>query len=241
YFVMPALNRAFDHFWANDPGPGNVGLQDRFAQAWTYVAQHFVGNPAVLGYDVFNEPWPGTQWPTCVQLAGCPVFDEQMLAPFMTKVINAIRTADSTHIAFYEPNVTFDYSVPTYMGKVGDSLSAMSFHVYCLAALGFPEIAPARGTCDYVEARTVSNAEAQSVATGDALLLTEFGATTDTVEIRSVIDLADSHSVPWVEWAYCSCDDPTGSGQSEALVLDPTKPPTGSNVNTTTLRALDEP
>jgi endoglycosylceramidase len=33
YFGMPALNRAFDHFWADDPGPGGVGLQDRYAAA----------------------------------------------------------------------------------------------------------------------------------------------------------------------------------------------------------------
>ena len=38
YTVMPALNRAFDHFWANDPGPGGVGLQDRYAAAWRHVA-----------------------------------------------------------------------------------------------------------------------------------------------------------------------------------------------------------
>ena len=25
YLVMPALQRAFDHFWNNDPGPGGVG------------------------------------------------------------------------------------------------------------------------------------------------------------------------------------------------------------------------
>ena len=30
-WLMPALSRAFDHFWANDPGPGGVGLQDRYA------------------------------------------------------------------------------------------------------------------------------------------------------------------------------------------------------------------
>ena len=41
YLVMPALQRAFDHFWANDPGPGGVGLQDRYAAAWAHVAARF--------------------------------------------------------------------------------------------------------------------------------------------------------------------------------------------------------
>ncbi len=59
YLVMPALQRAFDHFWANDPGPGGVGLQDRFAAAWAHVAKRFADMPNVLGYDFLNEPWPG--------------------------------------------------------------------------------------------------------------------------------------------------------------------------------------
>jgi endoglycosylceramidase len=47
--------------------------------------------------------------------------------------------------------------------------------------------------------------------------------------------------VPWLEWAYCACDDPTGSGAAEALVYDPRKAPRGANVNHTTLPWLDEP
>src|SRR4051794_9788983 len=41
YLVQPALNRAFDNFWANAQGPGEVGLVDRYAAAWTRVAQAF--------------------------------------------------------------------------------------------------------------------------------------------------------------------------------------------------------
>ena len=37
YIAMPALNRAFDHFWNNDAGPSGVGLQDRYANAWRHV------------------------------------------------------------------------------------------------------------------------------------------------------------------------------------------------------------
>ena len=38
YLTNPALNRAFDNFWANTPGPGGVGIGDRYAQAWKHVA-----------------------------------------------------------------------------------------------------------------------------------------------------------------------------------------------------------
>ncbi|HUZ30373.1 MAG TPA: cellulase family glycosylhydrolase, partial [Solirubrobacteraceae bacterium] len=48
YVGMPALSHAFDHFWANSPGPGGVGLQDRYAAAWRDVATRFAGNRNVL-------------------------------------------------------------------------------------------------------------------------------------------------------------------------------------------------
>ena len=46
--------------------------------------------------------------------------------------------------------------------------------------------------------------------------------------------------VPWTEWAYCTCGDPTGS-PIEGIVNDPRKPKTGSNLVTGTLDALVEP
>jgi len=60
YLTNPALQASFDHFWENDPGPGNVGLVNRYASAWRHVARHFRSAPMVLGYDLMNEPWPGT-------------------------------------------------------------------------------------------------------------------------------------------------------------------------------------
>jgi endoglycosylceramidase len=90
---MPALQRAFDHFWANDPGPGGVGLQDRYPAAWAHVAGRFRATPSVLGYELLNEPWPGTLWAQCANPVGCPVFDA-MLAAFTRRTMAAIRRVD---------------------------------------------------------------------------------------------------------------------------------------------------
>src|SRR6202011_1147470 len=62
YLADPALQHALDQFWANAAGPGGVGLQDRYAAAWAHVAARFRDNPAVLGYELLNEAWPGTLW-----------------------------------------------------------------------------------------------------------------------------------------------------------------------------------
>jgi hypothetical protein len=88
-----------------------------------------------------------------------------------------------------------------------------------------------------------SNAEKRSAATGDALLLTEFGATDDPGSLLGVLSLADRNMMSWQEWHYCGCDDPTttGSGDKQAIVLDPSKPPSGSNLKKVTLDAITRP
>src|SRR3954468_10229054 len=48
YITSPGLNRAFDNWWANTPGPGSVPLQARYSRAWGKVASVFRGDPGVL-------------------------------------------------------------------------------------------------------------------------------------------------------------------------------------------------
>ncbi len=60
YLVSPMIQTAFDSFWANRPGPDGVGIQDRFALAWQHVAKRYADEPAVVGYDLLNEPFPGS-------------------------------------------------------------------------------------------------------------------------------------------------------------------------------------
>jgi len=60
YFTSPRIHRAFDNFWNNAPGPGGVGIQDRFALAWRHVAARYATEPTVAGFDLMNEPFPGS-------------------------------------------------------------------------------------------------------------------------------------------------------------------------------------
>jgi endoglycosylceramidase len=233
YLVMPALQRAFDHFWNNDEG-----LQDRYAAAWRHVAERFRDVPAVLGYDLLNEPWPGSAWQQCANPAGCPAFDA-MLTEFDKRAIAAIRAADPTTLAFYEPNVIFNDGAKTNLGDTGDAHAALSFHDYCLTA---DSGGPSSG-CDNLDDMVFANAEEHVKQTGDTLLLTEFGATTDRAVLGGMADRADRFMVGWQEWHYCGCDDPTtsGPGDKQALVIDPRKPPAGDNLDAGKLKLLTRP
>ena len=56
YLTSPAIQRAFDNFWANKACSDGVGVQDHFAASWKKVADRYKNEPAVIGYDLFNEP-----------------------------------------------------------------------------------------------------------------------------------------------------------------------------------------
>jgi endoglycosylceramidase len=243
YLGMPALNRAFDHFWANDKGPGGVGLQDRYAAAWRHVAQRLGGMPYLMGYDLMNEPWPGSTYSTCTNPAGCPAFDQQTLGPFSLRTIKAIRHADRRNLVWYEPNVIFNDGAPTYHPATGDKHAGMSFHLYCLAESTAGSDPTRGGACDTAEQLVFDNALAHSAKTGDTLMLSEFGAIDDLALIERQLGKADAAMVSWQHWHYCACDDPTtsGPGATQAIVIDPRKPPTGDNVKTAKLDTLVRP
>jgi endoglycosylceramidase len=240
YFLNAALIRAFDNFWANSPGPGGVGLQDRYAAAWAHVASRFASARHTLGFDLLNEPWPGTPWATCLNLSGCPAFDTEAMGPFYRRVFDRIRAVDRQKIIWYEPNVLFNFGADTNIPALGDRAAGLSFHFYCTPGVAAPPYNKA--SCDEQSEHVLSNADKRAQATGDALMLSEFGATDDLTTIRSNVAQADRHMVSWEYWHYCECLDPTTSGSgTQAIVVDPSQPPTGSNVKQAKLDVLSEP
>lgn len=64
YFKGKYCQRAFDNFWDNREVDGR-GLQDRYALCWAHVAQRFADKPALLGFDLMNEPFPGMEAGKC--------------------------------------------------------------------------------------------------------------------------------------------------------------------------------
>lgn len=60
YFTSPAIHTALDHFWNNTPAPDGLGLQDHYAAIWGALARRYAGDPTVIGYDLMNEPFPGS-------------------------------------------------------------------------------------------------------------------------------------------------------------------------------------
>ena len=59
YFWGKGIHNCFDNFWADTKVDG-VGLQTYFINMWCHLAERIKDHPALLGFDLFNEPFPGS-------------------------------------------------------------------------------------------------------------------------------------------------------------------------------------
>ncbi len=60
YLTCPAVQIAFDNFWTNTPASDGIGIQDHYIAMWQHIADFFKNDENIIGYDVLNEPFPGT-------------------------------------------------------------------------------------------------------------------------------------------------------------------------------------
>ncbi len=218
----------FDGFWANVRG-----VQDHFAAMWAHVAARLRDVPGVLGYDLLNEPFPGSREQECAQLGGCPRFDRDVLTRFYRRVIAAIRTVDPDRLVLYEPQIIANQGAATAIGPLGDAHAVFAPHLYCSPVAGRPD-------CTTRERQAFDHAERQAARAGDGLFLGEFGATDDERLIARVVSRADARMVSWTHWAYWN-QDPFAARPHEGLVRTLSQPPGGANVKEEKLAALARP
>jgi endoglycosylceramidase len=79
----------FDRLWTDD------ALGAAFAAAWRRVAERLGDHPAVVGFDVINEPHWGSH--------AIADFERRRLQPFYDRVVAEVRAAAPHWVAFLEP------------------------------------------------------------------------------------------------------------------------------------------
>ena len=229
---------AWDGFWANRAGPGGVGVQDRYAAAWRHAAARFAGASHVLGYDIVNEPQPGSLGPLCLNPLICPL--DGALASFYARVLRSVRAVDRLHLVWIEPNLDFDSGGAQSIRGLSDPRTGFSFHDYCLlSALSGGQV-DSPLVCALGEQLVLTHAGAQSARTGEALLMTEFGSTPVVGSIARVADEADAARVGWTEWTYTR-NGSTDFAATPSLVRNDHVAPVGANVDAAQLGVLARP
>ncbi|MEB3019825.1 cellulase family glycosylhydrolase [[Mycobacterium] crassicus] len=234
YLLNPAQNHAWDAFWSNAKASDGIGLQNHYAQSWQHVANYFKGESSVAGYELINEPWPGSQVGSIA--FGSPHFDEQTLTPFYNQLASAIRSVDPNTPVFYEPNISSVVGMPTHLGTVDDDNTAFSFHSYCLQAVVAQIGFGCEAWADSIIGHSLDYADARDMP----VFLSEFG--NNPFGLTGVMAAANHAQIGWTKWEYTDLNDITTTGGGRgSLVYDPSLPPTGDNVNQPVLAMLAQP
>jgi len=232
-YVTDAVGRAFQDIYSNTHG----GL-DAWADFWQHTASKFRTETSVLGYELMNEPWAGSEFqhPT-IMLPGQA--GEKNLLPAYDKINAKIREVDDETIIFYEP-VTWGMVFPgSFIHSTGSGFdhvpggpdyrnrSVLSFHYYCWFGPvdgpgGSAPMKPVtRAACESGFAPKVFNAVAKDLKKlGGGSMVTEFGAQTpdvtkpdaeETEQLLSVLDQADKSLQSWTYWDINSLANKTGT------------------------------
>lgn len=114
-YLKRAVQAAFDNFFNYKKYPE---LQDAYVEMWKHTVERLKDHPAVLGYDIMNEPHPGSRFDPIdfgkdYDKSKSVAFDRERLAPFYQRVIDGIRAVDNDGWILYEPR----YGAPGDGGK----------------------------------------------------------------------------------------------------------------------------
>ncbi len=148
---------------------------------WTHLASRYAAEPAVLGYDLLNEPIS-------------PYADEAYLNPrledFYRQIATAVRAVDARHILFLEgAQWSSDFSV---FGRPFADNIAYSYHMFWAS--------PVRASI----ARMLDFSNANNVP----LLLGETGELSDSWDAR-FRKLHEKYGVNWSFWTFKTMDSHT--------------------------------
>ncbi|GAA2791399.1 hypothetical protein GCM10010441_15830 [Kitasatospora paracochleata] len=116
-YFQPAVQAAFRHLY------DDADLRRWQDDFYTTVARELRGHRALLGYDLFNEPFgpiDGDPSDPAVLAAASAELEQGRLADMYRRLIAAVRRVDDRSWLFVEPTVLVGQGVPTSLPAFGD-------------------------------------------------------------------------------------------------------------------------
>jgi endoglycosylceramidase len=179
-----------------------------------------------VGYDLINEPWPGSSWRRCVLPGGCRAFDSRHLQRMQEHVAAGVRAMDRTTPIWWEGSTLTAFGMRNEVGaerpfSVAGGNTVLSYHSYCMLGGSLPFLTQGQDpTCMSVHRRTFRNAQRAAARNGSTPVITEFGASDELVDVARITSLADANMQSWFYWHYGSWQDPTGAPHVQGLFID---------------------
>jgi endoglucanase len=154
--------------------------QARTIEIWRRLAERYKDEPAVLGYDLLNEPLPN----------GYEALNPR-LEPFYKKLVAAVRAVDPEHVIFLG-GAQWDTNFSVFGPPFAPNL-AYSFHKYW----NDTDDASIRKFLDFRDKHEAP------------IWLGESGEN-DDAWVAACIKLMDRHGIGWTFWPYKKLDSPRG-------------------------------
>eukprot|EP00117_Sycon_ciliatum_P003460 scpid64413/ scgid8242/ Endoglycoceramidase; Glycosphingolipid-specific enzyme len=240
-YITYSTGAAAQRMYDNDQG-----ILDRFGEFWRMIATMFRDNPAVLGYELLNEPWLGDaplaldeldpakneHWNLWFPKAA----DRSNMHTLYAHLAKYVRQVDNASIVFFEPATGGNYLDAFPIGLVEgpggaeyNDRQALAYHVYCPVvqwnnASSFMQQLKSMlnlEVCDLFQSPLFDVRRKDAELLGLGAILTEFGAISNSpfgVDIIDfVADRMDEALHSWTFWYLTPEPDEEASGEVKAI------------------------
>ncbi|MEO6988536.1 MAG: cellulase family glycosylhydrolase, partial [Aquihabitans sp.] len=110
-YLEPAVQAAWEHLYED------ADLRAQQIEAWTEVVTRYKDHPAILGYDLLNEPF-GKVRPGEDLFSAAERVERVQLTAMYQRLTDAISAIDPDHWVFIEPPNLASLGIATSLGKV---------------------------------------------------------------------------------------------------------------------------
>ncbi|MFD7447233.1 cellulase family glycosylhydrolase [Streptomyces sp. NPDC059909] len=196
-YFEPAVQRAFTHLY-EDPD-----LRHAQARMWRVLADRFEGHPAVLGYDLINEPMGELREGEDLAAAARRIERDQLTGMY-NRLADAVRSVDRDNWVFVEPTPIVGEGVPTGLGRIKDPKVVYAPHFYNTAMEAGADYDPTGGWIESYEAAVTVYPKTYRVP----VVVGEWGPLNNTLPnmgrfYRDALASLARYSSGWAGYVWC--------------------------------------
>ncbi|MFI9719251.1 cellulase family glycosylhydrolase [Streptomyces sp. NPDC052396] len=196
-YYEPSVQAAFQHLYED------ADLRAAQARMWRVLADRLKGHPALLGYDLINEPMgksrPGEDLPAAARRV-----EATQITPMYRRLAAAIRAVDRRHWLFVEPTPVVGEGVPTSLGEIRDPRVVYAPHLYSGAMELGRDYDPGAGWIEAYEAAVVRYPREHRIP----VVVAEWGPPDSSLPhmpryYADALASLDRYAAGWAGWTWC--------------------------------------
>ncbi|GGU53796.1 glycoside hydrolase family 5 protein [Streptomyces lavendofoliae] len=196
-YFEPAVQRAFTHLYEDED------LRRAQARMWRVLADRLGDHPAVLGYDLVNEPMGEPRRGEDLATAARRIERDQ-LTPMYNRLADAVRSVDDDTWLFVEPTPIVGEGVPTGLGRIEDHRVVYAPHFYNTAMEAGADYDPSAGWIEAYEAAVTQYPKKYRVP----VVVGEWGPLNNSLPhmgrfYREALTSLNRYSSGWAGYVWC--------------------------------------